>query len=119
MVAEEWSDQDGNNDAHGQQNEQSREAGSRQTNTVDDFFTNFPLENRHARNFALVRRISVQRESQIDGRNDFVTDFDANVSAANVAFVKDVRSSQSALDTFFPVENFVFTDILDMNDPTW
>ncbi len=61
VIAEERCDQDGDDDAHGEQDEQSRESRCGQTDAVDDLFADFTLEDGDAGNVAVtVGRIAVQ-----------------------------------------------------------
>ena len=118
VIAEERGDQDGDDDAHGQQDEKGGKARGRQADAVDDFLADLALEDGDARDVALAGRVAVQRESQIDGRDNFVADFDADVRTTDVAFVDSVRTLWPALDAFLPVAtDLIFANILNVNEP--
>jgi hypothetical protein len=118
VIAEERGYQDGNDNAHGQQDEESRESRSGQTDAVDDLFADFALENGDAGNVSVsVGRVAVQRESQIDGRDDFVSNFDSDIRTADVTFVNGVRTFRSAPDALLLLpEHFVLAQIVNVGD---
>ncbi len=117
VVAEETGDQDGDDDAHGQQDEQGRESGSGQADAVDDLLADLALEDGDAGRVAVaVGRVAVQGESQVDGRDDFVADLDADVRTADVTLVNGVRTLRSALDALLLLTHFVLAQVVNVGD---
>lgn len=97
VVAEERGDEHRDHDAHGEQNEQSGEARRGQANAVDDLLAHLSLEDGHSGRLVSVAGRVVEREGQIDGRDDLVADLDADVGASRVPFVRDaVRALRPA-----------------------
>lgn len=90
VVAQERGDEHRDHHAHGEQDEERREAGRRQADAVHDLLAHPALEDGDAGRVVGVAGGRVaQRERQVDGGHDLVADLDADVGAAHATLVRD------------------------------